>query len=76
MLVGTQMSAHGSGHIGEVGARISTGSNAPVAVGSKTVPGAKASIGEPHVGSAGDTVTFRRIELVYVEDGDSAGSKP
>ena len=64
----------GSAHMDEVGARISTGSTAGTsAIGSKTVPGAKATIGEPHVGSAGDTVTFQRIDLVYVEDGD--GSK-
>jgi hypothetical protein len=43
---------------------------APSAVGSKSIPGAKASVGEPLVGSASDTVVFQRIDLVYVEDGD------
>ncbi|HEY2795934.1 MAG TPA: Wzz/FepE/Etk N-terminal domain-containing protein [Micromonosporaceae bacterium] len=44
------------------------------AVGSKSVPG-RSITGEPLAGAAGDTVTFQRIDLVYVEDGDSDGAK-
>jgi Mrp family chromosome partitioning ATPase len=43
------------------------------AIGSKSVPGTKVA-GDPLVGGSGDTVTFQRIDLVYVEDGDGDGT--
>jgi hypothetical protein len=43
-------------------------------VGSKSVPGTSAP-GEPLAGGSGETVTFQRIDLVYVEDGDGDGTK-
>ncbi len=42
-------------------------------VGSKSVPGSKPAEA-PLAGGVGDTVTFKRINLVYVEDGDSTGT--
>jgi Mrp family chromosome partitioning ATPase/capsular polysaccharide biosynthesis protein len=49
-----------------------------IAVGSKRVPGSAPAGsqpgGEPQVGTAGDTVVFKRIDLVYVEDGDGDGA--
>jgi hypothetical protein len=43
-------------------------------VGSKSIPG-KSAPGEPLAGGSGETVTFQRIDLVYVEDGDGDGAK-
>jgi Mrp family chromosome partitioning ATPase len=45
----------------------------PKSVGSKSVPGTKPQEA-PLAGGSGETVTFKRIDLVYVEDGDGDGS--